>query len=93
MAVELAQRYGDKVRVNALAPGVFLTEQNRSLLTNTDGTFTDRAQRFVNHTPFGRLGSPEELNGTLIYLLSDASAFVNGETILVDGGFNAYSGV
>jgi len=93
MAVELALRYGDKVRVNALAPGVFLTEQNRSLLTNTDGTFTDRAQRFVNHTPFGRLGSPEELNGTLIYLLSDASAFVNGETILVDGGFNAYSGV
>lgn len=93
MAVELAQRYGDRVRVNALAPGVFLTEQNRSLLTNTDGSYTDRAQRFVNHTPFGRLGSPEELNGTLIYLLSDASAFVNGETILVDGGFNAYSGV
>lgn len=93
MAIELAQRYGDKVRVNALAPGVFLTEQNRSLLTNPDGTFTDRAQRIVNHTPFGRLGSPEELNGTLIYLLSDASTFVNGETILVDGGFNAYSGV
>lgn len=93
MAVELAQRYGDRVRVNALAPGVFLTEQNRSLLTNADGSYTDRAQRFVNHTPFGRLGSPEELNGTLIYLLSDASAFVNGETILVDGGFNAYSGV
>lgn len=93
MAVELAQRYGDRVRVNALAPGVFLTEQNRTLLTNADGSYTDRAQRFVNHTPFGRLGSPEELNGTLIYLLSDASAFVNGETILVDGGFNAYSGV
>lgn len=93
MAVELAQRYGDRVRVNALAPGVFLTEQNRSLLTNKDGSYTDRAQRIVNHTPFGRLGSPEELNGTLIYLLSDASAFVNGETILVDGGFNAYSGV
>ena len=93
MAVELAQRYGDRVRVNALAPGVFLTEQNRSLLTNPDGSYTDRAQRFVNHTPFGRLGNPEELNGTLIYLLSDASAFVNGETILVDGGFNAYSGV
>lgn len=93
MAIELAQRYGDRVRVNALAPGVFLTEQNRSLLTNKDGSYTDRAQRIVNQTPFSRLGNPEELNGTLIYLLSDASAFVNGETILVDGGFNAYSGV
>lgn len=93
MSVELAQRYGDKVRVNAIAPGVFLTEQNRSLLTNQDGTFTERAQKFVNHTPFGRLGNPDELIGTLIFLLSDASAFINGETVVVDGGFNAYSGV
>jgi len=93
MSVELAQRYGDKVRVNAIAPGVFLTEQNRSLLTNQDGTYTERAQKFVNHTPFGRLGDPEELVGTLVFLLSDASAFINGETIVVDGGFNAYSGV
>ncbi|WP_257669442.1 SDR family oxidoreductase [Parapedobacter tibetensis] len=93
MAVELAQRYGDKVRVNAIAPGVFLTEQNRTLLTNADGSYTDRAQRFVNNTAFGRLGAPAELTGTLIYLLSDASAFVSGETIMVDGGFNAWSGV
>jgi len=93
MSVELSQRYGDKVRVNAIAPGVFLTEQNRSLLTNQDGTYTDRAQKFVNHTPFGRLGDPEELVGTLVFLLSDASAFINGETIVVDGGFNAFSGV
>lgn len=93
MAVELAQRYGDKVRVNAIAPGVFLTEQNRKLLTQPDGSYTDRAQRFVNGTPFNRLGDPEELTGTLIYLLSDASAFVSGETILVDGGFQAWSGV
>lgn len=93
MAVELAQRYGDKVRVNAIAPGVFLTEQNRTLLTNEDGSYTDRAQRFVNGTAYGRLGDPEELTGTLIYLLSDASAFVSGETILVDGGFQAWSGV
>lgn len=93
MAVELAQRYGDKVRVNAIAPGVFLTEQNRSLLTNEDGSYTDRAQRFVNNTAFARLGNPEELTGTLIYLLSDASGFVSGETILVDGGFNAWTGV
>ncbi|PST83442.1 D-mannonate oxidoreductase [Pedobacter yulinensis] len=93
MAVELAQRYGDQVRVNAIAPGVFLTEQNRDLLTNKDGSYTDRAQKFVNNTPYGRLGNPVELTGTLVYLLSDASGFVNGETIVVDGGFNAYSGV
>jgi len=93
MGTELSLRYGDKVRINAIAPGVFLTEQNRNLLTNTDGTYTNRAQKFVNNTPYSRLGEPEELQGTLIYLLSDASAFVNGETIFVDGGFNAWSGV
>ncbi len=93
MATELALRYGDKVRVNAIAPGVFLTEQNRTLLTNTDGTYTERAQRFINGTPFSRLGDPSELEGTLVYLLSDASAFVSGETVYVDGGFNAWSGV
>lgn len=93
MATELALRYGDKVRVNAIAPGVFLTEQNRTLLTNTDGSFTDRAQRFVNGTPYARLGDPSELEGTLIYLLSDASSFVSGETVYVDGGFNAWTGV
>ncbi len=93
MAVELAQRYGDKVRVNAISPGVFLTEQNRTLLINEDGSYSDRAQRFVNGTAFGRLGNPEELTGTLVYLLSDASAFVSGESIMVDGGFKAWSGV
>ncbi|MCJ8164968.1 SDR family oxidoreductase [Pontibacter sp. E15-1] len=93
MAVELALRYGDGVRVNAIAPGVFLTEQNRSLLLQPDGSYTDRAQKFITNTPFRRLGDPEELTGTLIYLLSDASRFVSGETVLVDGGFNAYSGV
>lgn len=93
MATELSLRYGDKVRVNAIAPGVFLTEQNRTLLTNPDGTFTDRAQKFVNSTPYTRLGNPQELEGTLVYLLSDASGFVNGEIIFVDGGFNAWSGV
>lgn len=93
MATELALRYGDKVRVNAIAPGVFLTEQNRTLLTNPDGSYTDRAQRFVNGTPYSRLGEPSELEGTLIYLLSDASAFVSGETVYVDGGFNAWTGV
>ncbi|TJZ61314.1 SDR family oxidoreductase [Sphingobacterium olei] len=93
MATELALRYGDKIRVNAIAPGVFLTEQNRALLTNTDGTYTSRAQKFINGTPFSRLGDPSELEGTLVYLLSDASSFVSGETVYVDGGFNAWSGV
>lgn len=93
MATELALRYGDKVRVNAIAPGVFLTEQNRTLLTQPDGSYTERAQRFINGTPFSRLGDPSELEGTLVYLLSDASAFVSGETVYVDGGFNAWSGV
>ncbi|WP_028296081.1 SDR family oxidoreductase [Olivibacter sitiensis] len=93
MAVELSQRYGDGLRVNAIAPGVFLTEQNRALVTNPDGSLTDRGNRFVSGTPFGRLGEPDELTGTLVYLLSDASKFVNGTSILVDGGFNAYCGV
>lgn len=93
MATELALRYGDKVRVNAIAPGVFLTQQNKTLLTNPDGSYTARAQRFINGTPFSRLGDPSELEGTLIYLLSDASGFVSGETVYVDGGFNAWTGV
>lgn len=93
MATELALRYGDKVRVNAIAPGVFLTEQNRNLLIQEDGAYSARAQKFIGGTPFQRLGEPSELEGTLIYLLSDASAFVSGETIFVDGGFNAWCGV
>lgn len=93
MASELGIRYNGGIRVNAIAPGVFLTEQNRDLLTNPDGSFTERTQKFLNKTPFRRLGNPEELTGTLIYLLSDASAFVSGEVILVDGGFTAFSGV
>lgn len=93
MAAELALRYGEKVRVNAIAPGVFLTEQNRSLLTTPDGGYTDRAQKFINGTPYQRLGDPSELEGTLVYLLSDASSFVTGETVFVDGGFNTWCGV
>lgn len=93
MATELSLRYGDKVRVNAIAPGVFLTSQNKDLLINEDGEYSDRAQKFINNTPFSRLGDPKELQGTLIYLLSDASSFVNGETVFVDGGFSAWCGV
>ncbi|MGI4875436.1 MAG: SDR family oxidoreductase [Janthinobacterium lividum] len=93
MAVELGLRYGGGLRMNALAPGVFLTEQNRHLLLEADGALTERASKFIAGTPFQRFGEAEELTGTLIYLLSDASRFVTGETVLVDGGFNAYSGV
>lgn len=93
MATELSLRYGDGVRVNAIAPGVFLTEQNRSLLTQSDGSFTARGQQFIQNTPARRLGSPEELGGIIVFLLSAASSFVNGETIYVDGGFSAWSGV
>lgn len=93
MSAELALRYGDKVRVNAIAPGVFLTEQNHALLIQEDGTYSSRAQKFINGTPYKRLGNPEELKGTLVYLLSDASAFVTGETVFVDGGFNSWCGV
>jgi len=93
MAVELGLRYGGGVRVNAIAPGVFLSEQNRNLLIKEDGTYTDRANKFITNTPYQRFGDRKELTGTLIYLLSDASSFVSGETVLVDGAFNAYCGV
>ncbi|MCA5004481.1 SDR family oxidoreductase [Sphingobacterium bovistauri] len=93
MATELSLRYGDGVRVNAIAPGVFLTEQNKALVTNPDGSYTERGQKFINNTPFGRLGNPSELAGALVFLLSDASSFVNGEILYVDGGFSAWSGV
>lgn len=91
MAGELATKFGEKFRVNALAPGFFLTEQNRTLLTNTDGSYTDRGNTIIAHTPFGRFGSPEELNGAIHYLVSDASKFVTGTVLVVDGGFDAFS--
>ncbi len=82
------------IRVNAIAPGFFLTKQNRSLLTNEDGSYTDRAQKILNHTPIGRFGKPKELIGTLLWLVDEkASGFVNGVIIPIDGGFSAYSGV
>jgi NAD(P)-dependent dehydrogenase (short-subunit alcohol dehydrogenase family) len=92
-AVELANRYGDKIRMNALAPGFFLTEQNRSLLTTPDGGYTERGAKVIRNTPFKRFGHPDELIGTLVWLLSDASAFVTGAMICVDGGFSAFGGV
>lgn len=92
-AVELANRYGDSIRMNAIAPGFFLTEQNRTLLTNLDGGFTLRGNLVIKQTPFKRFGHPDEITGALIWLLSDASSFVTGTVINVDGGFAVNSGV
>lgn len=92
-AVELANRYGDKIRMNALAPGFFLTEQNRNLLTKPDGSFTERGELVIRQTPFKRFGHPDELQGALVWLLSDASQFVTGSMICVDGGFSIFGGV
>lgn len=93
MAVELAQKFGSGLRVNAIAPGFFLTEQNKDILTTTDGSLTERGKTIINITPFKRFGDPEELIGTILWLASDASKFVTGTVVPVDGGFNAYSGV
>ena len=92
-AVELANRYGDKIRMNALAPGFFLTEQNRYLLTKPEGGYTERGGLVIRQTPFKRFGHPDELKGALVWLLSDASQFVTGAMICVDGGFSAFGGV
>lgn len=91
MATECAKKFGEGIRVNAIAPGFFITEQNRSLLTNPDGTFTQRGQDVIRQTPFGRMGDPEELCGTIHYLMSDAAKFVTGTVAVVDGGFNAFA--
>jgi len=93
MATEMALKYGDKVRVCALAPGFFIGNQNRALLINEDGTFTERGQQVINKTPFRRFGEQHEVYGTIHYLVSDAAAFVTGVIIPVDGGFSAYTGV
>ncbi|MFN6540277.1 MAG: SDR family oxidoreductase [Nostoc sp. EkiNYC01] len=93
LAVELAQKYGDGLRVNAIAPGFFIGEQNRDLLLNPDGSLSDRGQKIINHTPAGRFGEPQELLSTLIWLCSSGSSFVNGVVVPVDGGFSIYSGV
>ncbi|WP_090705668.1 SDR family oxidoreductase [Daejeonella rubra] len=92
-AVEMANRYGDKIRMNSIMPGFFLTEQNRTLLTQPDGTLTSRGHSIISHTPFKRFGDPEELCGALIWLLSDDSKFVTGTTVGVDGGFTINGGV
>ena len=94
LSVHLAQEYSPRIRVNAIAPGFFLTEQNRFLLTEQEpGKLTARGQSIINHTPMGRFGEPEDLIGTVLWLLSPASAFVTGVVVPVDGGFSAFGGV
>jgi NAD(P)-dependent dehydrogenase (short-subunit alcohol dehydrogenase family) len=93
LAVDLGKRTKGGVRVNALVPGFFLGEQNRRLLTNEDGSLTDRGETICRQTPFGRFGQAEELFGAIHYLVSDASKFVTGTTLVVDGGFGVFSGV
>ena len=93
MAVEMARRYGEGVRVNAIAPGFFIADQNRGVLLNADGSFTTRALTIIAHTPMGRFGRPDELNAAVQYLCSDSASFVTGVVLPVDGGFSAFSGV
>jgi len=94
LAVHMAQEYSPNIRVNALAPGFFMTQQNRFLLTDAEtGELTDRGRTIIDHTPMGRFGDPEDLLGTVLWLLSPASGFVSGIVVPVDGGFSAFSGV
>lgn len=93
LAVDLALKHGESFRVNAIAPGFFIGEQNRRLLLNEDESLTERGQTIINHTPMNRFGKPEELVGTTVWLASDAARFVTGVVIPVDGGFAAFSGV
>jgi NAD(P)-dependent dehydrogenase (short-subunit alcohol dehydrogenase family) len=93
LAIELALKFGPGLRVNAIAPGFFVGEQNRKLLLNDDGSLTTRGQTIINHTPAGRFGEPEELVGALIWLCSPGARFVNGTLVMVDGGANAFSGI
>ena len=93
LAVDLAQKYGPGLRVNAIAPGFFVGDQNRALLLNDDGTLTPRGQLIVDHTPLGRFGQPDELVGAAVWLASDAACFVTGVVVPIDGGFSAFSGI
>ena len=93
LAVHMAQNYSGKIRVNAVAPGFFITISTRYLLTKEDGSPSNRGEAVLQHTPMGRFGQPEDLIGTVFYLLSEDAAFVTGVVIPVDGGFSAYAGV
>ncbi len=93
MATELASKFSDTLRVNAIAPGFFIGDQNRALLLNEDGSYTDRAKTIIAHTPMKRFGNADELNGAVHWLISDAASFVTGTIVTIDGGFSAFSGV
>jgi NAD(P)-dependent dehydrogenase (short-subunit alcohol dehydrogenase family) len=93
MAVEMALKFGDGIRVNAIAPGFFIGKQNRDLLLNKDGSLTERGEKIIRNTPMKRFGEAEELSGALHFLCSDSASFVTGIVLPVDGGFSAYSGV
>jgi NAD(P)-dependent dehydrogenase (short-subunit alcohol dehydrogenase family) len=93
LATEMAQKYGDRVRVNAIAPGFFIGNQNRALLINPDGSLTERSRKILGKTPMGRFGDISEVNGAVQFLCSDAASFITGVVLPIDGGFEAYSGV
>lgn len=93
LALEMAFKYGDGIRVNAVAPGFFIGEQNRGFLLNPDGSLTARGQKIIDHTPMNRFGEPDELVGSAVWLCSDAAKFVTGVVVPIDGGFSTYSGV
>lgn len=93
LATEMALKYGDKVRVNAIAPGFFIGDQNRAVLINPDGSLTDRSKKVLAKTPMGRFGDITELNGAVQFLCSDAAGFITGVVLPIDGGFSAFSGV
>jgi NAD(P)-dependent dehydrogenase (short-subunit alcohol dehydrogenase family) len=93
LAVHMAQEYNPGIRVNAIAPGFFIGEQNRHLLLKEDGRLTQRGQQIISHTPIARFGVPDDILGTLLWLISPASEFVTGILVSVDGGYSAFSGV
>jgi NAD(P)-dependent dehydrogenase (short-subunit alcohol dehydrogenase family) len=93
LSMEMAMKFEGKIRVNAIAPGFFIGKQNRKLLTNSDGSYTERGQKVIAKTPMRRFGHADELIGAVLYLVSDAASFVTGVVLPVDGGFSIYSGV
>ena len=93
MAVDMALKYGDDIRVNAIAPGFFIADQNRRLLTNEDGSLTERGETIIKNTPMKRFGEAKELSGAVLLLASEAGRFMTGTVIAIDGGFGAFSGV
>ena len=93
IATELAQKFGEGLRVNAIAPGFFISEQNKTLLLNKDGSYTERGKTIIANTPMKRFGHADELNGAVHWLISDAASFVTGTIVPIDGGFSAFSGV